>query len=191
MELLEQKILKDGKIFQGNILKVDNFLNHQVDVELIDAMGKDFAEHFADAGITRVITLEVSGISMAYTAAKYLGVPMVFAKKIESLTLSDDVYSSKVVSYTKNKEYNIRVDRRFLLPTDRVLIVDDFLAKGEALGGLIDLCEQAGATIAGVGIAIEKVFQGGGPKYREKGYHIYSQAMIDHFTEDSVVFVER
>ena len=134
MELLEQKILKDGKIFQGNILKVDNFLNHQVDVELIDAMGKDFAEHFADAGITRVITLEVSGISMAYTAAKYLGVPMVFAKKIESLTLSDDVYSSKVVSYTKNKEYNIRVDRRFLLPTDRVLIVDDFLAKGEALG---------------------------------------------------------
>ena len=191
MKLLEQKILKDGKIFQGNILKVDNFLNHQVDVELIDAMGKDFAEHFADAGITRVITLEVSGISMAYTAAKYLGVPMVFAKKIESLTLSDDVYSSKVVSYTKNKEYNIRVDRRFLLPTDRVLIVDDFLAKGEALGGLIDLCEQAGATIAGVGIAIEKVFQGGGPKYREKGYHIYSQAMIDHFTEDSVVFVER
>ncbi|PKY87643.1 xanthine phosphoribosyltransferase [Falseniella ignava] len=191
MELLEQKILKDGKIFQGNILKVDNFLNHQVDVELIDAMGKDFAEHFADAGITRVITLEVSGISMAYTAAKYLGVPMVFAKKIESLTLSDDVYSSKVVSYTKNKEYSIRVDRRFLLPTDRVLIVDDFLAKGEALGGLIDLCEQAGATIAGVGIAIEKVFQGGGPKYREKGYHIYSQAMIDHFTEDSVVFVER
>lgn len=191
MELLEQKILKDGKIFQGNILKVDNFLNHQVDVELIDAMGKDFAEHFADAGITRVITLEVSGISMAYTAAKYLGVPMVFAKKIESLTLSDDVYSSKVVSYTKNKEYNIRVDRRFLLPTDRVLIVDDFLAKGEALGGLIDLCEQAGATIAGVGVAIEKVFQGGGPKYREKGYHIYSQAMIDHFTEDSVVFVER
>ena len=191
MELLEQKILKDGKIFQGNILKVDNFLNHQVDVELIDAMGKDFAEHFADAGITRVITLEVSGISMAYTAAKYLGVPMVFAKKIESLTLSDDVYSSKVVSYTKNKEYNIRVDRRFLLPTDRVLIVDDFLAKGEALGGLIDLCEQAGATIAGVGIAIEKVFQGGGPKYREKGYHIYSQAMIDHFTEDSVIFVER
>ena len=191
MELLEQKILKDGKIYPGNILKVDNFLNHQVDVELIDAMGKDFAEHFADAGITRVITLEVSGISMAYTAAKYLGVPMVFAKKIESLTLSDDVYSSKVVSYTKNKEYNIRVDRRFLLPTDRVLIVDDFLAKGEALGGLIDLCEQAGATIAGVGIAIEKVFQGGGPKYREKGYHIYSQAMIDHFTEDSVVFVER
>lgn len=191
MELLEQKILKDGKIFQGNILKVDNFLNHQVDVELIDAMGKDFAEHFADAGITRVITLEVSGISMAYTAAKYLRVPMVFAKKIESLTLSDDVYSSKVVSYTKNKEYNIRVDRRFLLPTDRVLIVDDFLAKGEALGGLIDLCEQAGATIAGVGIAIEKVFQGGGPKYREKGYHIYSQAMIDHFTEDSVIFVER
>lgn len=191
MELLEQKILKDGKIFQGNILKVDNFLNHQVDVELIDAMGKDFAEHFADAGITRVITLEVSGISMAYTAAKYLGVPMVFAKKIESLTLSDDVYSSKVVSYTKNKEYSIRVDRRFLLPTDRVLIVDDFLAKGEALGGLIDLCEQAGATIAGVGIAIEKVFQGGGPKYREKGYHIYSQAMIDHFTEDSVIFVER
>lgn len=191
MELLEQKILKDGKIYPGNILKVDNFLNHQVDVELIDAMGKDFAEHFADAGITRVITLEVSGISMAYTAAKYLGVPMVFAKKIESLTLSDDVYSSKVVSYTKNKEYNIRVDRRFLLPTDRVLIVDDFLANGEALGGLIDLCEQAGATIAGVGIAIEKVFQGGGPKYREKGYHIYSQAMIDHFTEDSVVFVER
>lgn len=191
MELLEQKILKDGKIYPGNILKVDNFLNHQVDVELIDAMGKDFAEHFADAGITRVITLEVSGITMAYAAAKYLGVPMVFAKKIESLTLSDDVYSSKVVSYTKNKEYNIRVDRRFLLPTDRVLIVDDFLAMGEALGGLIDLCEQAGATIAGVGIAIEKVFQGGGPKYREKGYHIYSQAMIDHFTEDSVVFVER
>ncbi|MFJ3031378.1 xanthine phosphoribosyltransferase [Rothia terrae] len=188
MELLEDRIRRDGRILPGNILKVDEFVNHQVDPELMVAMGKDFAEHFKDLGITRVLTLEVSGISMALTAALELGVPMVFAKKISSKTLSNDTYHSKVFSFTKKIEYDIRVDKRFVTPDDKILIIDDFLAAGQALHGLIDLCEQGGAEVAGIGIAIEKVFQGGGKIFRDQGYDVYSLAMIDHFTDDGVVF---
>lgn len=188
MKLLEDRIRRDGRILPGNILKVDQFINHQVDPQLMMDMGRDFAEHFKDAGITRVLTLEVSGISMAMTAALHLGVPMVFAKKISSKTLSTDTYHSKVFSYTKKIEYDIRIDKRFVTPEDRILIIDDFLANGQALHGLTHLCEQGGAQVAGIGIAIEKVFQGGGKEFRDRGYDVYSLAMIDNFTDDGVVF---
>lgn len=188
MKLLEDRIRERGRILPGNILKVDEFVNHQVDPALMMEMGKDFAEHFKDAGVTRVLTLEVSGISMAMTAALHLGVPMVFAKKISSKTLSDDTYHSKVFSYTKKVEYDIRVDKRFVTPDDKILIIDDFLANGQALHGLTDLCKQGGAEVVGMGISIEKVFQGGGQEFRDKGFDVYSLAMIDHFTEDGVVF---
>ena len=186
---MEDRILEEGRILPGNILKVDRFLNHQVDPELMLEMGRDFAAHFRDKGITRVLTLEVSGIAMALTTALELGVPMVFAKKISSVTLADDTYTSKVFSYTKKKEYDIRVDKHYLSPEDNILIIDDFLAMGQALNGLVDLVDQSGAKVAGIGIAIEKAFQKGGEKYREMGYDVYSLAMIDHLTEDGVVFV--
>lgn len=191
MKLLEDKIKQEGRVLPGNILKVDKFLNHQIDTELFMEMGKDFAEHFKDLGITKVLTLEVSGIAVAFAAAHHLGVPVVFAKKTESVTLTDEVYCSKVYSYTKKKEYNIRVDKNFLAKGENVLLIDDFLAVGQALGGMIDLCNQAGASISGIGIAIEKVFQGGGNKYRDLGYDVYSQARIAAFTEDSVVFEDK
>ncbi|MBS4900514.1 MAG: xanthine phosphoribosyltransferase [Clostridiales bacterium] len=189
MKLLEDRIRKEGRILPGNILKVDRFLNHQVDPELMIEMGKDFAEHFRDKEITRVLTLEVSGIAMALTTALELGVPMVFAKKISSVTLADDTYTSKVYSYTKKKEYDIRVDKHYICPEDRVLIIDDFLAMGQALNGLVELVDQAGAAVAGIGIAIEKAFQNGGKKYRDMGYDVYSLAMIEDFKDDGVVFV--
>lgn len=188
METLENRILQDGRVLDGNILKVDNFLNHQIDPELFMEMGKDFYEHFKDKNPTKILTLEVSGIAVAFAAATYFKKPMVFAKKSKSLTLSDGVYTSKVFSFTKNIEYDIRVDKRFLEKGDRVLIFDDFLANGKALEGLIELCDQAGAEVVGIGIAIEKVFQNGGNKLREKGYDIYSQAMIKEFKDGKVIF---
>lgn len=191
MKLLEQRILQDGRVLEGNILKVDNFLNHQIDPELFMAMGEDFFQHFKDKGINKILTLEVSGIAVAFAAATFFKVPVVFAKKSESLTLSDDVYASKVNSYTKQKVFDIRVQKNFLTSEDKVLIIDDFLAMGEALGGLVDLCEQAGAEVMGMGIAIEKNFQPGGQKYRELGYDVYSQAMIEAFVDGQVKFVNR
>ena len=191
MKLLEQRILQDGRVLEGNILKVDNFLNHQIDPELFMAMGEDFFQHFKDKGINKILTLEVSGIAVAFAAATFFKVPVVFAKKSESLTLSDDVYASKVNSYTKRKVFDIRVQKNFLTSEDKVLIIDDFLAMGEALGGLVNLCEQAGAEVMGMGIAIEKNFQPGGQKYRELGYDVYSQAMIEAFVDGQVTFVNR
>lgn len=191
MKLLEQRILQDGRVLEGNILKVDNFLNHQIDPELFMAMGEDFFQHFKDKGINKILTLEVSGIAVAFAAATFFKVPVVFAKKSESLTLSDDVYASKVNSYTKQKVFDIRVQKNFLTSEDKVLIIDDFLAMGEALGGLVNLCEQAGAEVMGMGIAIEKNFQPGGQKYRELGYDVYSQAMIEAFVDGQVTFVNR
>ena len=175
MKLLEERILRDGRILPGNILKVDKFLNLQIDPELFMEMGK-------------ILTLEVSGIAVAFAAATYFKCPVVFAKKSQSLTLADDVYSSKVISYTKKKEYDIKVDKNFLTKDDKVLIIDDFLATGQALHGLVGLCDQAGAEVKGIGIAIEKSFQDGGKKFRDMGYDVYSQAMIEEFTEDSVKF---
>lgn len=188
MKLLEEKILRDGRVLDGNILKVDNFLNHQIDASLLTEMGKDFYEHFKDKGITKIVTLEVSGIAVAFPCAQVFNLPLVFAKKSSSLTLGNDVYTSKVFSYTKNKEYDIMISKRFLSEDDKVLIIDDFLANGQALNGLMDLCSKAGAEVIGVGIAIEKTFQEGGKKLREKGYDIYSQAMIKEFKDGKVIF---
>lgn len=188
MKLLEEKILKEGRLLPGNILKVDSFLNHQIDPEIMLEMGKEFANHFKDRGITKVITLEVSGIVMAMTTAQQLGVRMVFAKKTDSKTLVDDVWESKVFSYTKNKEYSIRVSKSYLSESDKVLIIDDFLAKGKAIGGMVDLCKQAGAEVIGVGIAIEKAFQEGGREFRENGLEIYSLAKIKEFKDGEVIF---
>ena len=190
MKLLEERILKSGTVLPGNILKVDNFLNHQIDTELFMEMGRDFFEHFKNRGITKVLTVEVSGIAIAFAVANFLKVPLIFAKKTLSLTLGDNVYSSKVISYTKNKEYDIKVDKNFINRDDRVLIVDDFLATGQALNGMIDICTQAKAEVVGIGIAIEKVFQNGGNKLREKGYDVYSQAMIEKFTDNEVFFLK-
>lgn len=189
MDLLKNKILEEGKLLPGDILKVDKFLNHMIDPKLFDEMGKDFYEKFKNRGINKILTLEVSGIAIAFAAAKYFEVPVLFAKKSVSLTLGNDVYTSKVISYTKNKEFDIMVNKSFLDKNDKVLIIDDFLANGEALKGLIDLCNQASAQVIGVGIAIEKVFQNGGNKFREKGYEIYSQAMIEKFEDGKVIFV--
>lgn len=188
MKLLEDMILKRGRVLDGNILKVDNFLNHQIDSDLFMEMGKDYYDHFKDKEITKILTLEVSGIAIAFATATYFKVPLVFAKKSASLTLSDDAYTSKVVSYTKKKEYDIKVDRNFLSGDDKVLIIDDFLATGQALKGLVSLCDQAGAEVAGIGIAIEKTFQGGRKLFRDKGYDVYSQAMIKAFENNSVIF---
>ncbi|WP_455129201.1 xanthine phosphoribosyltransferase [Pseudoramibacter alactolyticus] len=190
MKLLEDRIRKDGRVLPGNILKVDCFLNHQVDPGLITAIGQAFADHFRDRGVTRVLTLEVSGIVTALSTAQALGVPMVFAKKTTSVTLTGDAYISRIFSFTKQKAYDIRVDRHFLNADDRVLIIDDFLAVGQALSGMLDLCAQAGASVAGIGIAIEKAFQGGGDRFRALGYDVYALARIDHFTDDGVVFAE-
>lgn len=191
MRLLEERIQKDGRLLPGNILKVDSFLNHQIDPDLFMAMGEDFYQHFKDQGINKILTLEVSGIAIAFAAATYFKVPVVFAKKSESLTLSEDVYASKVTSYTKKKTFDIRVQKNFLTNQDKVLIIDDFLAMGEALGGLVNLCEQAGAQVMGMGIAIEKNFQPGGEKFRQMGYDVYSQAMIERFDNEQVHFVKR
>ena len=191
MRLLEERIQKDGRLLPGNILKVDNFLNHQIDPDLFMAMGEDFYQHFKDQGINKILTLEVSGIAIAFAAATYFKVPVVFAKKSESLTLSEYVYASKVTSYTKKKTFDIRVQKNFLTNQDKVLIIDDFLAMGEALGGLVNLCEQAGAQVMGMGIAIEKNFQPGGEKFRQMGYDVYSQAMIERFDHEQVHFVKR
>lgn len=191
MKLLEDKIHLEGRVIGEDILKVDSFLNHMIDPELFMSMGEDFYEHFKDKPITKIVTLEVSGIAVAFAAAHFFKVPVLFAKKIESLTLGDNVYSSEVISYTKKKRYTIKVDKTFLTEDDHVLIIDDFLAKGEALKGLMDLCHQAGAQIEGVGIAIEKVFQGGGKMYRDQGIDIYSQAMIEGFEDGRVIFVDR
>lgn len=190
MKLLEDKIINSGTILPGNILKVDNFINHMIDTELYMEMGREFHEVFKDRGITKILTLEVSGIALAFAAAVYFKVPILFAKKSQSLTLGSNVYRSSVYSYTKDKQFDIMVDKRFIEPGENVLIIDDFLANGEALKGLIDLTLQAGAHVMGVGIAIEKAFQGGGRKFREMGYQIHSLARIEKFEDGKVVFCD-
>lgn len=188
MNKLERKIVEEGQVLPGNILKVDHFINHMIDTELFQDMGQEFYDVFKKAGVTKILTLEVSGIALAYAAAVHFKVPVLFAKKIQSLTLGNDVYTSRVYSYTKQKSYDIVVDRKYILPEDRVLIIDDFLANGEALKGLIDLCDQAGSQVVGVGIGIEKAFQPGGKNFREKGYKVHSVARIQGFSGNKVIF---
>lgn len=179
MKLLEDRILSDGIIKDGGIVKVDSFLNHQMDIKLINELGREFYRLFEKDNVTKILTIEASGIGIACIAAQYFNVPVVFAKKTESKNLDGDVYTSKVVSYTKGKEYNIRVSKKYISPGDRVLIIDDFLAKGKAVFGLLDIIEQSGANLAGVGICIEKGFQEGGAMLREKGIHLESLAIVE------------
>ena len=192
MNFLEERIVKDGVIKEGNVLKVDNFLNHQMDVMLLDEIGKEFHQRFADKPITKVLTIEASGIAIAYAVARCFGVPMVFAKKAKSINIDGDVYSADVESFTHKNKNRVIVSKKFLSPDDHILIVDDFLANGCALQGLISITESAGAVVEGIGIAIEKGFQYGGRSIRNLGYHLESLAIVesmDHVTH-TVTFRE-
>ena len=179
MQLLKERILKDGVVKPGNILKVDSFLNHQMDIDLINEIGKEFKARFSDCPITKILTIEASGIGIACIAAQYFHVPVVFAKKTQSINLDGDVYSTKIQSFTHRRIYDVIVSKKFLSPEDHVLIIDDFLANGCALEGLIDIVKSSGATIEGVGIAIEKGFQKGGDLIRGKGIRVESLAIVD------------
>lgn len=179
MKELEERIARDGVVKPGGVLKVDSFLNHRCDVALMDRMGAEWARLFADAPINKILTIEASGIGIACVAARHFGdVPVVFAKKAQSVNLDGEQYSASVYSYTKRREYPVIVGKRFLSPADRVLIIDDFLANGCALDGLISICESAGAGVEGVGIAIEKGFQGGGDRLRARGVRVESLARV-------------
>ncbi len=179
MKLLEERIRKDGVVKEGNVLKVDSFLNHQMDVELFNEMGKEFKRLFADKPINKILTIEASGIGIACIVAQSFHVPVVFAKKSQSVNIDGDLYTSKVESFTHKRVYDIIVSKKFLSADDHVLIIDDFLANGCAVMGLIDLINEAGATLEGVGIAVEKGFQQGGKLIREKGIRLKSLAVIE------------
>lgn len=179
MKLLEEKILKDGVIKSGNVLKVDSFLNHQIDVPFVAELGKELHRLFADRPINKILTIEASGIGIACVAAMYFQVPVVFAKKSSGSNMDKDVYFTQIYSYTHNKMNDVVVSKRFLSKDDHVLIIDDFLANGCALEGLIDIVRQSGGTVEGVGVAVEKGFQGGGDKLRAAGYNVHSLAIID------------
>ena len=179
MNFLEERILKDGIVKEGNVLKVDSFLNHQMDVALLDEIGEEFYRRFSDLKITKVLTIEASGIAIAYAVARKFNVPMVFAKKAKSINIDGDMYTAEVESFTHKNKNQVIVSRRFLSSEDRLLIIDDFLANGCALQGLISISESAGASIEGIGIAVEKGFQFGGRSIRNLGYRLESLAIID------------
>lgn len=179
MKLLEERIQRDGMVKAGNILKVDSFLNHQMDVDLFDRMGQEFKRLFADAPINKILTIEASGIGIACVVAQSFHVPVVFAKKTQSLNIDGEVYSSKVTSFTHQRVYDIIVSRKFLSPEDHILIIDDFLANGCAVTGLMELIRAAGATLEGVGIAVEKGFQTGGQQLRDMGIRLESLAIVE------------
>lgn len=188
MKLLEERIIKDGKIKEGNVLKVDSFLNHQIDVELLNLLGKEWKRLFEKDNVTKILTIEASGIGIACIAAQHFGVPVVFAKKTQTKNIAGDTYKSRVESFTHGKVYDILVSKEFLKPEDRVLIIDDFLAKGSALEGLSKLVIDAGATLVGAGIAIEKGFQCGGNLIRSRGIRVESLAIIDEMTDGKITF---
>ena len=186
MELLEQRIMRDGVVKQGNILKVDSFLNHQIDVELLDQMGAEWARLFAGAPVTKILTIEASGIAIACAAAHHFGnAPVVFAKKSQTKNIDGEMYRTRVQSFTHGRVYDVVMSRRFLGPDDHVLIVDDFLANGCALEGLIDICGQADCTIEGIGVAIEKGFQVGGKLIRERGFRLESLAIVESMNDET------
>ena len=190
MKFLEDRIRREGQIRPGNILKVDCFLNHQLDVTLLDEIGHAFYEKYKDRGITRILTIEASGIAIACMTARYFNVPVVFAKKAKSKNLDGDVYTSVVHSFTYGRDYDITLAKKFLGPQDTVLLVDDFLAVGKAMNGMLDICRQAGAQVAGIGIAIEKGFQSGGAALRQAGYDLTSLAIVESMGDDgSIVFL--
>ena len=188
MELLKQRILKDGVVKPGNVLKVDSFLNHQMDISLINEIGKEFKARFAGVPVTKILTIEASGIGIACITAQYFQVPVVFAKKAQSINLDGDVYTTKVQSFTHNKIYDVILSKKYLSPADHVLVIDDFLANGCALMGLIDIVRESGATLEGAGIVIEKGFQPGGKKIRDMGIRVESLAIIESMSDESLVF---
>lgn len=179
MNFLEERIKQDGVVKPGNVLVVDSFLNHQMDIALLEQIGQEFYRRFADKPITKVLTIEASGIAIAYPVAKAFGVPLVFAKKAKSLNISGDVYTAEVDSFTQGKINRVIVSKQYLGKDDHVLIIDDFLANGSALQGLIYIAEIAGATVEGLGIAVEKGFQDGGWRIRNLGYHLESLAIVE------------
>ncbi len=191
MQLLKDKITADAEIRPGGVVIVSNFLNHRMDIKLIDEIGKEFHRLFEDTKPTLILTVEASGIGIACLAARYFGVDVLFAKKSQSKNVTGETYSSLVRSFTKGTVFDVRVDKKFISKNDRVLIIDDFLADGEALRGLIDIVNQAGATVVGAGICIEKAFQPGGDKIRAAGINLHSLAILDTDSEGKLVFVEK
>lgn len=188
MELLKERIRREGKVLPGNIIKVDGFLNHRVDTKLLEALADEFAKYFDISKITMVLTAEASGIALATICAQKYGVPMLFAKKAKSDNIEGGLYQSEVFSYTYKKKVTLIVSHEWLHADDHVLIIDDFMAKGYAVHGLIDIVEKAGAQLMGIGIAVEKGFQHGGDDLREKGYNIHSLAIIDKAEPGHIVF---
>lgn len=192
MKLLEDRILKDGHIGADNVLKVDSFLNHQIDVNFVCELGKEFYRLFKDENITKILTIEASGIGIACLAAQYFGVPVVFAKKTKTINIYSDTYNATVHSYTHKRDYDIVVSKEFLSKEDNVLIIDDFLAKGSALTALLMLIEKAGAKTAGAGIVIEKAYQGGGNLVRDMGIRVESLTKIKSISKkDGIVFCKQ
>ncbi|PEL62350.1 xanthine phosphoribosyltransferase [Bacillus wiedmannii] len=191
MKVLQEKILNEGKVLSGDVLKVDAFLNHQIDPVLMQEIGKEFAKRFKEENITKIVTIESSGIAPAVMAALELGVKVIFARKRKSLTLQDNMYVANVYSFTKQETNEISLSRNHIDENDRVLIIDDFLANGQAALGLMSLVEQAGANIAGIGIVIEKAFQDGGKKLREQGVRVESLAEIASLDNGTVTFVQQ
>lgn len=192
MKLLEDMIREKGIVKPGNVLKVDSFLNHQMDIKLFNEMGKEFKRIFKDKPINKILTIEASGIGIACVAAQYFDVPVVFAKKAQSINIDGDVYSTQITSFTHKREYQVIVSRKYLSPEDHVLIIDDFLANGCALQGLIDIVDTAGATVEGIGIAVEKGFQDGGTLIRSRKYDLHSLAIVESMNAETgeIVFRE-
>jgi xanthine phosphoribosyltransferase len=193
MNFLEERILKDGVVKPGNVLKVDSFLNHQMDVVLMDEIGKEFHRRFKDTPVTKVLTIEASGIAIAYAVARCFGVPLVFAKKAKSINIDGEMYTAEVESFTHKNKNQVIVSKKFLNPDDKVLIVDDFLANGCALQGLIAITEMSGAKVSGIGVVIEKGFQHGGRIIRNLGYRLESLAIVESMDaeKETVYFREQ
>ena len=191
MELLKQRIQKDGVVRGTDVLKVDSFLNHQMDISLFEEIGKEFARRYEGSGINKILTIEASGIGIACVVARYFNDKVVFAKKTQTKNIAGEVYTTQVESFTHGRVYDVIVSKQFLGPQDRVLIIDDFLANGAALEGLIDLVEQSGATLCGCGIVVEKAFQPGGDRLRAKGIRVESLARVASMSEEGgVVFAD-
>ena len=193
MRLLEERIRKDGIVKEGQVLKVDSFINHQMDINLFNEMGKEFKRLFADKPINKILTIEASGIGLACVIAQHFDVPVVFAKKAKSINLDGEMYTTKIESFTHKRVYDVIVSKKFLNEEDHVLIIDDFLANGCAVAGLVDLVRSAGATVEGVGIAVEKGFQQGGQLLRDKGLQVESLAIVENMNHETgeIVFREQ
>jgi xanthine phosphoribosyltransferase len=189
MRLLEEKIKKDGRVLNENVLKVDTFLNHQIDPSLMNEIGKEFAQRFADEGISKIVTIESSGIAPAVMAGLYMNVPVIFARKRKSLTLTDDLLTASVHSFTKNETNELAIAQKFLNENDKVLIIDDFLANGQAALALVEIVNQANAEVVGIGIVIEKSFQPGAQKLKEHGLRVESLARIASLSNGEVTFI--